>query len=125
VQVLNVPVGPLAVMTDASPQTSGAIRAADINVPAGAQAQGAQSPDADGAGAGAGEQQDVGAGLGGRHGSIVERRGGRSSPEAWLHLAYLRRRIRWEAPVSAREFRLLCRSQLAMPKIDIPNVEVL
>ena len=75
-QVLNVPVGPLAVMTDASPQTSGAIRAADINVPAGAQAQGAQSPDADGAGAGAGEQQDVGAGLGGRHGSIVERQDG-------------------------------------------------
>jgi len=42
----------------------GAIGAADVNVPAGAQSQGAQSAEADGARAGAAEQQDVGAGLG-------------------------------------------------------------
>jgi hypothetical protein len=43
---------------------------------------GAQSANADGASAGDGEHQYVGAGLGGRHGSIVERSGGGGSEES-------------------------------------------
>jgi hypothetical protein len=56
--------GPMAVMADASPQTSRAERAVDIQVVSGAQAQGAQSADADGASAGAAEHQEVSAGDG-------------------------------------------------------------
>jgi hypothetical protein len=50
---------------------SEAERAADVNVPAGTQADEAQATDADGAGTGAAEQQGVRAEFGGKDGFIV------------------------------------------------------
>jgi hypothetical protein len=77
-QVVDVPVGlpdfP-RVVADAGTEPSGAERAADVQGVAGTEAQVAEAADADGAARGTSEYENVGAGYGGDHGSILRRAG--------------------------------------------------